>query len=144
MKDMFYPTAPVPSVNPEASTTSIDGETVDLQGYEGALVLAAMGVAGITLSGSNKIEFEVEESDDDSTWTDVADDDLVGHVDGTNDGCFGVVDTDTDDESVVFSAAYVGAKRYIRVVANFIGTHGTASPVSASVIRGHGRHQNVV
>lgn len=148
MKDTYHPNDPVVALIPQTADADVDGESIDLQGYEAALLVAAVGAAGVALSTTDKIEFEVEHADDDGdgapdTWSDVADSDLVNAVDGTNDGTFGVVDTDDDDEETTFQTAYVGSKRWIRVVANFSGTHGTGTPISAVAVRGHARHQNV-
>ena len=133
-KDAF----PLASLAAATRTADADGATVDLQGYNGALIIGVMGAEGVTLSGTDKIELELEESADDSTWTDVADADLLGYVDGTNDGCFAVADADAEIPAI-FKASYVGTKRYVRVVVNFSGTHGTGTPIAAFVIGGHKR-----
>lgn len=133
-KDLQSNSSIVNSIACASIDADADGASADLKGYSGALVIADVGVGGITFTTTNMIEFEVEESDDDSTFTDVADADLVGYVAGTNDGTFGrAISAATDDAK--FKAQYIGNKRYIRVVANFSGTHGTASPVSASILR---------
>lgn len=148
MKDLYYPLAPTTGIAPVAADADVNGVSVDLQGYEAALLVAEVGIAGVALSGTDKIEFEVEHADDDGagapdTWADCADADLVNAVTGTSDGTFGVVDTDTTDEETTFQTSYIGGKRWVRVVANFSGTHAAATPISAVVVRGHGRHQNV-
>lgn len=113
-----------------------DGSSVDLKGYRWVTFVAQIGTGGITFDSSNKIEFEVEESDDDSTFTDVADADLQGAVAGTNDGCFGVVDSAADDVAT-YECTYKGSSRYVRPTVNFSGTHGTGTPISVLAIR-HG------
>ena len=35
---------------------------------------------------------------------------------------------------------YTGGKRYVRVVADFTGTHSNGTPIAASVIKGHPIH----
>lgn len=141
MKDMYYPHSPVLALAAQVLTADADGVDVDLQGYEGAQVIAVVGASGDTLSGSVYVELEVEESDDGVTYTDVADADLVNVVAGTNDGTFAKVDDPAEDDAV-YHTAYIGAKRYIRVVANLTGTHTNGIPVGVLVNRGHGRHQN--
>lgn len=121
-----------------AATVDANGTGVDLQGFESATILAAVGESNDTLSGSVKIELEVEESDDDSTYTDVADADLIGYVDGTNDGTFAVIDAATEDQRA-YIAGYIGSKRYIRVVVNVTGTHTNGTPIGAFVIKSHSR-----
>lgn len=121
-----------------AATVDADGDGVDLQGFESATVLAAVGTSNDTLSGSVKIELELEESDDDSAYTDVADADMIGAVDGTNDGCFAVIDAAGEDNRA-YTCGYIGSKRYIRVVVNVTGTHTSGTPIGAFVIKGHSR-----
>lgn len=134
-KDVF----PTVSLVVASRTADADGASVDLLNYQGATIVGLIGAEGVTLTSTDKIEFELEESDDDSAWTDVADADLIGFVAGTNDGCFAVFDANAGAPAVV-KAAYIGAKRYIRAVANFSGTHGTGTPLGVYVIGQAPRH----
>lgn len=118
-------------------TSDTDGSSVDMTGYERCTFIALIGESGDTLSGTVKIELEVEESDDDSTFSDVADADIQGAVDGTNDGCFGVIDGAADDQKA-YSCTYRGSKKYVRPVLNFTGTHNSGTPIGVIAIR-HGK-----
>ena len=142
MRDMKSNLSAVISLDSATRTADANGAGVDLQGYEGALIVGVIGAEGVTLSGTDKIEFELEESTDDSTYTDVADADLTGYVDGTNDGTFGLFDANAEAPALV-SATYIGSKRYVRVVINYSGTHGTGTPATALVVRGFNRHAPV-
>jgi hypothetical protein len=71
---------------------------------------------------------KIQESTDNSTFTDVADTDLIGLTGNTS----GVAQT----ASTVVQIAYIGAKRFVRVIT----TAGTAALFSATVARGHLRH----
>jgi hypothetical protein len=51
---------------------------IDLKGYNAAEILISIGIGGITFSGTNKVEFKLTHSDDDSTYTAVADADMLG------------------------------------------------------------------
>jgi hypothetical protein len=51
---------------------------VDLQGFDAAEIVLALGAGGITFSGTNKIEFVLTHSDDNSTYSNVADADMLG------------------------------------------------------------------
>ena len=42
--------------------------TIDLQGYNAAEIVLAIGAGGISFSGTNKIEFKLTHSDDDSSY----------------------------------------------------------------------------
>ena len=137
MNDLSNNLKIVASVVPAALDADANGTGVDTQGYENALVVVNCGVEGITLSGTDKIEFELEVSDDNSSWTDATSDDVQGTL-GAN-GNFLTLDDNAETPSVT-ELEYLGNSRYIRVVANFSGTHGTATPMAASVILGKARH----
>lgn len=123
---------------PATRTADANSTGLDLQNCDDATLLFHVGNSGDTLSGTVKIELEVEESDDDSTYTDVADADLTNYVAGTNDGCVAVIDAPSED-STVFAVGYRGTKRYIRGVVNFIDTHSTGTPVAVLGLRGRNR-----
>ncbi len=74
----------------------------------------------------------------DSGYTDVAATDIVGGNGGAN-GQFALIDAAAEDD-VVVSVAYIGSKRWIRVIANFTGTTTGGQPVCGLVLRGRGRH----
>jgi len=142
MRDLKNNIGVVQSLVPAVRTADANGDAVDLQGFESATVVIDMGAEGITLSGTDKIEIELEHSDDNSTWTDVtSSNDVIG---ATPDSGGKIATFDANGEIPAISAVgYIGGKRYIRAVANFSGTHGTGTPLSVSVIKGHYRHNPV-
>ena len=118
-------------------TSDTNGASVDLLGYEGVMFLACVGESGDTLSGSVKIELEVEESDDDSTFDDAEDADLTSSVSGTNNGTFAVIDAAAEDDAV-YTTSYRGdntKKRYVRPVINLTGTHTNGTPIGILAVR---------
>ena len=121
-------------MDPAVVTADVDCTAVDLQGYNSCMFVVNVGESGDTLSGSVYIELEVEESSDNSTFTDVADADLRNYVAGNNDGCFGVIDAAAEDDAV-FTCQYTGNERYVRVVVNVTGTHSNGTPISVTAIR---------
>ncbi len=121
-------------IDPVVLTADADGGSVDMTGYESCAFYALVGESGDTLSGSVMLELEVEESDDDSTFTDVADADLRNYVTGTNNGCFGVIDAAAEDDAV-FSCQYIGGSKFVRPVANLTGTHTNGIPVGIIAVR---------
>lgn len=123
-------------VDPVVITADANGASVDMVGYNWCTFLALIGESGDTLSGSVKIELEVEESDDDSSFTDVADAELQNYVAGTNDGCFGLIDAAAEDDAV-YKGTYRGGSRYVRPVINVTGTHTNGTPIGIVAIR-HG------
>jgi hypothetical protein len=129
LKDLKAVSTVTQLIDPVTLTADANGASIDLKSHQNALVCVAVGESGDTLSGSVKIELELEESTDDSTFTDCADADVIGYVAGTNDGCFGVIDAAAEDDAV-YTCQYIGSKRYIRPVINVTGlTNGT--PIGA-------------
>ena len=142
MQDLKNNIGVVQSLAPAARDADANGTGVDLQGFESATVVIDMGAEGITLSSTNKIEIELEHSDDDSTYTDVTSSaDVIGATPDSS-GVVATFDANTEIPAVA-TVGYIGGKRYIRAIANFSGTHGTATPMSVSVIKGHARKNPV-
>jgi len=112
---------------------------IDLQGYNAAEIVLAVGAGGITFSGTNKIEFKLTHSDDDSTYTDVATADMLG-VTVASDGIIKAL-TSAHASASAYRFGYKGGKRYLKLLADFSGTHGTGTPIAAVVLKGHGYNQ---
>ena len=139
MKDLSSNIVPVNSIAPVVATADANGDGVDLQGFESAAVIVTTGIEGITLSGTDKIDFILEDSDDDSTYAAVTSALSVteGSVDSS--GVFLTLDADAETPQAM-TIGYVGGKRYVRVTADFSGTHGTGTPIAAVVVKGAARH----
>jgi len=140
-KDLENNTVAAQGVAPVVGDTAggdVDGTTVDLLGYEFCTLIGSVGVEGDTYSGSVYHEFQVEESVDDSTWTDVADADLTTTVTSisTDTGVFGLVDAAAEAPGI-FITTYIGSKRYVRGVTLAGGTHTNGTPISILTIK-HG------
>ena len=140
MQDLNNNIKLVQSLAPAVRTADANGDGVDLKGFEAAAICVDSGAEGVTLSSSVKIEFELEHSDDNSTFTDVAQADVIGATLGSN-GLFLTLD-DNAESPQISEIGYVGGKRYVRVVANFSGSHSTGAPISAFVILGKPRHSS--
>lgn len=128
----------------DAAALSADNTppAVDLDGFNSAEIVLCIGAGGITFSGSNKIEFKLTHSDDDSTYTAVD----AAHVLGEDSiGSGGIIKSLTAPHATaaVYRFGYVGGKRYLKLLADFSGTHGTATPLAAAVIGGHAYVQPV-
>jgi hypothetical protein len=131
MRDLHNNLKAVRSVDPIVATADTNGDGVDLQFYEGALVLYHFGITGDTLSASVKVACELEESVDNSVWTAVAAADVLGTLQTVDDAA-------EDDE--IYQVGYIGSKRYIRPVFNFTGTHTNGIEIAASVVKGFPIH----
>ena len=114
--------------------------TIDLQGYNAAEIVLAIGAGGITFSGTNKIEFKLTHSDDDSSYEAVTAADVLG-VESIGDGGIIKALTSAHAAAAAYRFGYVGNKRYLQLTADFSGTHGTGTPIAAVVMAGQG-HDN--
>lgn len=120
---------------------------VDIVGCGSATILLDIGVGGITFSGTNKVEFKLTHSDDNSTYSDVTSADVV--LTSTSDssvGSGGIVYSliAAHAASAIHMVGYVGGKRYLKLLADFSGTHGSGTPIGAMVIGGRGDFQGSV
>lgn len=105
------------SIRPQVATAGVNGETVDLRGCDAAMV--AVSIGAITGSGGDAT-VTLEESDNGSDWTDVAD----GDIQGTE---------PTLAANTAYQFGYIGNERYVRAVFA-LGTE-TNVAVSATVIK---------
>lgn len=97
-------------------------------------IFVQVGVGGITFSGVNKVEFVLTHSDDDSTFTAVTDADLVG-VTGVTGGIVRSL-VAAHAAPTVTEIGYIGRKPFLRMLADFSGTHGTGTPICVLAVRG--------
>ena len=121
-----------------AATLDADNtpQTIDLQGYNSAVIALQVGIGGITFNATNKIEFKLTHSDDDTTYSDVTTDDMLG-VTVTSGGIIKAL-VAAHAASAVYRFGYKGNRRYLRFLADFSGTHAAGTPIAAMVIKGHG------
>lgn len=106
------------SLAPQARTSSANGTGIDLQGYNSAIVVFNPG----TITDGTHTP-KVQESDDNSTYTDVAAADLLGS--------FSDLASNT-----IQRVGYRGYKRYIRAVITVAGAT-TGGVYGAEIIRGN-------
>lgn len=110
--------------------------SIDLAGYGSCTILISVGAGGITFSGTNKIEFVLTESDDNSSFSNVASTDIIHAVQAVSSGIvYSLTAAHASADTVRFG--YKGTKRYLKLLADFSGTHGTGTPISATAILGH-------
>jgi len=121
------------SIFPQEASADVTGASCNIADAIAVEVVAHIGASGDTLSGSVKIEMELQHSDNNSSWDPVPDAQLQGAVAGTNVGTFAVINDPAKDEAI-YKAGYIGGKKFLRVIANFTGTHTNGCPVAAMVI----------
>lgn len=140
MKKSIPYVAPAVVFGPIALNADNTPAAIDLQGFGGAKLLIAVGVGGITFDASNKVEFKLTHSDDDSTYAAVAAADvLLGSNADASVGSGGIVKSLVAAHAAasITEVEYIGGKRYLKLLADFSGTHGSATPVAAMVLKGH-------
>jgi hypothetical protein len=136
MKDIASKLTAVQIFGPAVIAADTTPAALDLQGYHAAMIQLSIGVGGITFDGSNKIEFTLQHSDDDSTYTDVAATDLNGK-DAPATVTTGIVLSLVAAHASVTTheIGYIGGKRYLKLKADFSGTHGTGTALSAVLLK---------
>jgi len=139
MKGIHSDISIVPAIGAAVLGADNTPAAIDLQGYNAAEIMLAIGIGGITFTATNKIEFVVTHSDDNATYVPVEDKDILG-VSGIADGIIKALKTAHADADCS-RFGYVGGKRYLKVLAKFSGTHGTGTPIAVMVIKGYG-HDN--
>ena len=150
MKDLFSVLLPQRVIPFATYTTTQTGTVIDLaaaglQGgiFKSALLMIDAGIGGITFSGTNSITIELQDSDDNSTFADVDITKVNGLTDTSLTG--GVIKSWTAAKAAATLNAigYRGGKRYVKVIANFNGTHGTGTPLGVWAILGDSGYQPV-
>ncbi|MBZ9985676.1 hypothetical protein LB572_01050 [Mesorhizobium sp. BH1-1-5] len=136
MKDLHSKLAIVNAFGPVVLAADNTPAAIDLQGFNAAEIELAIGVGGITFDATNKIEFKLTHSDDNVSYSAVTDADMLG-VSGIANGIIkSLVAAHAAAESCRYG--YKGGKRYLKLLADFSGTHGTGTPLYAAVIKGSG------
>lgn len=115
-------------------STDQNGTSIDLKGFNAAKFVTTVGDGGVSYDNTNKIEFYLQESNDNSTWNDVAADQIQNGLTGTvHTSTYGLIDAPAD-ENKIYTAHYIGYKRYVRPSVDFLGTHGSGIQLSTIVI----------
>lgn len=122
--DLVSHLEPLPSLAPAARTASANGTGVDLANFDAAVALIH---AGAWTDGTHT--FELQDSDDNSAFTAVAD----AYLGGTE-----PVVSSSGTASQIYKVGYNGIRRYLRVVVVAAGTT-TGAVYGASIVRGKGR-----
>lgn len=121
-RDLKSNVSPASSVLPLLRTASVNGSGVDLREFDSATAIVH---AGTVTDGTHTPK--LQESADNSTFTDVATADLQGS--------FTAITSSADDG--VQQVGYLGDLRYIRVVITATGSPSTGGTIGATIVRGH-------
>ncbi len=129
MKDLYHNIAVSQVIDPATATTTQTSSTIDLQGYDSLSVVFSIGASGDTLSGSVYWTLKLQDSDDDSSYSDVA---AAGVL---NTAATVTIDDPTEDDTA-YTIGYSGGKRYVKAVATPTGTHTNGTPMAIIALRG--------
>ncbi len=108
------------SVRPSVATGNVNGQGVDLRGADSALVAISIG-AIVGAAGDGAVT--LEESDDNVSFTDVANADILG------------TEPTGLTANTAYQFGYIGSKRYVRAVLDIGGETSIAG--SVTIVRGH-------
>lgn len=108
MRHVYDNVKVVASLVPATRTADANGTGVDTQGYENAMLVVSAGDIDTT-TGDETYVIELEESDDNLTWSDVSGHDVT-------------ITADNEVDQVRISGLNVARKRYLRAVLNVSGT----------------------
>lgn len=129
--DLQSNVAPVSSLLPAVRTASANGSGVDLAGFQSAIAVFHFGAPGVALSGTVKIDYKIQDSDDNVTFADTT---AVQYSVGTS----APVTLDANVKaSQAYKVGYIGQKRYIRGVLTYTGTHTTGTPADCVIVGGN-------
>jgi len=143
MRDLHHDFKPVVSLYPLLILAIQDGDAIiDLQGYEGALIIVTAGAIADGSGAVTLYTFELKHGDianlSDAVAVPAAD--LLG-----SEPSFEAITGATHEENESKSFGYIGAKRYLRVDLVAVPTvPGVGGTFSGIVVKGHPRHAPVV
>lgn len=146
MRDLASYIAPVMALAAAAPVATPTAVVLDLQGFDSAVLLLSIGAGGITFTGTNKIEFQLEHAEDNGsgaagTYSNVTADDLYG-ADAPASVTGGIIKALTTAHATpdVSEFGYKGGKRFLRFTATFSGTHATGTPLAGVLVKGDPRN----
>jgi hypothetical protein len=130
-RDLFFMTSRTQSIAPAALTSSANGTAADMQFWRSAQMVVA---SGLYTDGTHT--FTMQDSPDNSVWTDVAAGSLQFTAAGgiTASGTILIDSTTVDNQD--YQIGYMGNERYARV--EYVAASTTTGAVaSASIEMGH-------
>ena len=120
-RDMNSNLGAITSLAPAVRTADADGAGVDLLGCDSATIIVNVGAITGSVNATSAVV--LEESDDDSIYTDVADADILG------------TEPTEYAAATAYQFGYIGSKRYVR--ATHVKGGETNAATSAVVVKGN-------
>ena len=144
IRDSYHNNLGTLLLSPQTLSADTNTTGVSIAAVKELEIAALVGTCGnATLHSTIYISLELEESADNVTYTDVAEADMLGAVSGTTTGQFAKIDAKTKDDTA-YACGYRGNKKYVRAVVNFVGSHGTGTPIGIASLGSRGRHNPLV
>ncbi len=129
MQSLYGHLKNVLNLAPISVTATGTSSTVDMQGFSSCMFLLLVGA--FTFTSGNKMTIAIQESDDGTTFTAVADADLLS-VEST--GVHRVLDG-TEDAGTINEFHYQGTKRYLQMKYTETGTVDV--PLAVLAVKGN-------
>ena len=114
-------------IYPEVYSSDETGSATDVSDYKGAMITALVGSGTFTTTNSVKVKLQHSASSTAGTFEAVSTGDIIG-VTPESDGSILTLEAATAGDKIV-NAAYIGGKKYIRVVLDASGTITATSAV---------------
>lgn len=138
MRDLSSHLKLVPAIGAAVLNADNTPAAVNRQGHQTATLTLNVGIGGITFSGTNKIEFVLTHCDTEGgVYTPVAATDVLMPA-GETLAAGGIIKSFVAAHAAAgaYKYGYIGAKKFLKLLADFSGTHGAGTPVAATWVFG--------
>ncbi|MCJ2033159.1 hypothetical protein [Methylobacterium sp. J-068] len=142
MRDWTHNFGAVNAIAPAVLTDDPAPLTIDRSGFDAVTFVLQVGAGGISFTNTNRIDFVVEHSDDAVTWEAADASNVLGvsPVVGGNVLSLRSAHPDASVTRVGYVDGTKGDRRYVRLRADFNGTHGNGTPIAALAVLGKPRN----
>lgn len=143
MRDQASRLAATQVYGPVSATADNTPSAIDLNGYNSATLYISVGAGGVTFSATDKIEFKLTHSDDNVTYTAVEQADVIGPTVASGGIVRSLVAAKAAADTAPAEVGYIGGKRYLKLLNDFSGTHGTGTVISTVCVLGNSIYKPV-
>lgn len=139
MRDLYSNLAVVEAIAPAVYAADNTPVAIDLRNLAAAMLTLQVGGGGIVFSGTDKVEFVLTHADpkadgsapDAGDFVAVTQSDVQG-VTVTGSGIVMAL-TAVHAAATLTRIGYIGHKSFLKLLADFSGTHGTGTPIAATL-----------
>lgn len=136
MHDLFNLETFKLGIGPATHSATVNGPIIDLFSYQGVVLCVAIGAGGIVFDNNNRIDLKLLHSVDGVVFEPVADYDMRGGLKGIVNGIIRSFNT-PQPAAETLKFGYVRNRQYIRLAAEFNGTHSIGTPLAVIVALGY-------